>query len=273
MSTRPRLLVTSRIGHADDRGEDAEVGVFAAVVDERLDADHAPAGIEAPVEHGPGLQLVEVGVGHARGAGMSLPARDPTGPTGTEGTTAAPATTAMVKRRRLRSAGGPRLQTQRRRGDGVAVEVVGAAPQRQSGRPAAAGPGRCPFAEAVAVSRGSGSRSDRRPEPPFGPVVDAQHLLVGVDHERGRRRRDAGPVLGGADQRVLLDGEVVKGERPPGHPFGARIGSGWPWNESRSVVKISARLATGETFSSQRFMSALHISSSPPYSGRQSSFR
>ncbi len=52
-------------GHAEKGGEDTEVGVVAAVVHEGLDA-HLPAGqVEVTVEHGPGLQIVEVVVGHA----------------------------------------------------------------------------------------------------------------------------------------------------------------------------------------------------------------
>ena len=45
------------------------------------------------------------------------------------------------------------------------------------------------------------------------------------------------------------------------------MGSGWPWNDVGSVVNIRARFATGLTFSTHSFMSALHSSRSPPYSG------
>jgi hypothetical protein len=53
-------------GHADDRRKQAEVGVFAAVVDERLDA-HLPVGqVEVPMKQRSSLQIVEVVVGTAR---------------------------------------------------------------------------------------------------------------------------------------------------------------------------------------------------------------
>ncbi len=46
--------------HADDRREQAEVGVRVSAVDESFDAQRSVGQPQVPVEHGPGLEVVEV---------------------------------------------------------------------------------------------------------------------------------------------------------------------------------------------------------------------
>ena len=72
---------------------------------------------------------------------------------------------------------------------------------------------------------------------------------------------------------LLRRGVVVERDRTPQTPSGVVIGSGWPWYELASVLKITQRLKSGAT--SRRFsaMSRLHSSRLPPHDSSQCSFR
>ena len=61
------------------------------------------------------------------------------------------------------------------------------------------------------------------------------------------------------ERRVLVSGQLS--------------GSGCPWNDRLSVLKMTQRLNSGSIDFTHAVTSAFHNSRFPPYSGRQSLFR